>query len=162
MAGEIEVCAAFVAPDLRLQAGMVASGERQAPRESAEVIELAPVVEQVMATSQGEETVVVFATAPIRWRDRGGNKHFASRFTDAEIPQRLHERATQKGVGASLDDPRRKELRGSLGGFMPNDAHIVDLDSEKLPQPLVSTPVVFEPLPHLRPAFEVEHREPRR
>jgi hypothetical protein len=159
VASEVEVACAFVAPDMRLQVEMVASGERQAPREkTAEIIELQPVVEQVTATSQGEETVVVFATAPIKWRDRGGNIHHASRFSDAEIPRRLHARATQKNVVTTLDDPRRRELKGSLGGFMPDAAHIVDLDSEKLP--LVGTPVLT-PLPVGEP-YEIQFREPRR
>jgi hypothetical protein len=63
---------------------------------------------------------------------------------------------------APLSDARREDHRGLLNAFHPPEAVVVDLDSEKPPQPLYETPIIFEPMPHLRPEFQVQHREPRR
>jgi hypothetical protein len=131
MAGEIEVCAAFVAPDLRLQAAMVERGERQVPRQPVEIIELRPVEPVVVtATDPAEPTVAVFAVAPLRWRDKAGNKHFAERWSDCQLPVRLQARASQRGVISGMDDPRRRTHRGLLGSFTPLESAICDLDSE--------------------------------
>jgi hypothetical protein len=160
MAGEIEVAGGFILPDVRLQATMVASGERQAPRQAAEVIELMPAEPIVTATDPGEPTVAVFAVAPLRWRDKAGNKHFAERWSDCELPVRLQARASQRGVISGMDDPRRQTHRGLLGSFTPPESAICDLNAELLP-PATDLPEGFERLP-TGPARTLVHVEPRR
>jgi hypothetical protein len=160
MAGEIEIAGGFILPDVRLQATMVASGERAVPRQPAEVIELRPAEPVVTVTDPAEPTVQVFATAPLRWKDKAGNKHFAERWTDCDLPVRLQARASQRGVIVGMDDPRRRTHRGLLGSFTPPESAICDLDAELLP-PATDLPEGFERLP-TGPARTLVHVEPRR
>jgi hypothetical protein len=156
--GEIEVCAGFVAPDLKLQIEMIRNGQRIVPKPAAEIIELTPVEPLASATSQGEATETVFALAPLRWRDKGGNRHFAERWSDAELPVRLKARASPRQVIAGLDDPRRRDHRGLLGSFAPPEGAICDLDAELLSPPS-DLPAGFERLPtgpERKIAFPVE------
>jgi hypothetical protein len=160
MASEIEIASGFIAPDLRAQIGMVERGERSAPRQQAEIIELVPAEPVVTPTDPGEPVETWFTTKPVRWRGKDGTLHYAERWSDVSLPQRLVNRASQRDCIAPLSDARRKDHRGLLSSFAAPPHAVVDLDSERPPQPLYETPISFEPLPHLRPEFTLMHREP--
>ena len=157
--GEVEVCAGFVAPDLRLQIEMIRDGQRAVPKSQAEVIELIPVT--ATATSQGEETQLWFAVRPLRWRGKDGTRYHAERWSDIELPARLVPRASQRGAIAPISDARRKDHKGLLSSFTTPEHAIIDLDAELLPPPQTDLPEGFEKLDR-GPARTLMHQEPRR
>jgi hypothetical protein len=95
IASEVEIAAAFVGPDLRAQIGMVASGERQAPRQPAEVIELRPIEPMPSPTDAGEEVQEWFGVKPMKWKGSDGRVHQTNRFEDVSLPTRLVARASR-------------------------------------------------------------------
>jgi hypothetical protein len=162
VAGEVEVCAAFVSPDLRLQAGMIERGERQIPRESAQVIELLP--SMPTPTSPGDETQVVFTLKPVKWRARDGEMQSVQRWEDCSMPTRLLARATRhEAITLDMADRRRRENKGILNGFTSTPPNaFIDLDAELLPPPADALPPGFEPLHTVGPEYQLQHREPQR
>jgi hypothetical protein len=157
--GEVEVCAGFVAPDLRRQIEMISNGQRAVPKPQAEVIELVPVT--ATATSQGEETQSWFAIKPLRWRGKDGTRYHAGRWSDIELPVRLVPRASARGAIAPISDARRRDHKGLLSSFTAPEHAIVDLDSELLPPSVDQLPPGFERLP-VGEARTITHVEPRR
>jgi hypothetical protein len=142
---QIEVAVAFALDELKRTVEAVKQGAAPMPREKVEAV----VVEMPTGpspTSAGEPVVEVFTLRPVQWRGRDGRQHYVAQYDDAQLPQRLHARATQRGAVTSLDAPERRTHRGMFNAFPKATNTLCDLDVEKLPVDANPIPPGFEPL----------------
>jgi hypothetical protein len=104
-----------------------------------------------------EPNVVLFCMKPVKWRDASGQQCVAQRFTDAELPPGLVARALSSGACIALDDPRRKQNYGVVGG-RPDKATCFDLSGADKPEPAAEPGQSAPPIAHS--AFTVVDRGP--
>jgi hypothetical protein len=101
-------------------------------------------MEDSFVPPQRSETVEVFSLRPFKYRDVSGQKIIVQAWEDHSLPQRLHARASQKGVVTSIADERRRTHRGILNAELIRNP--VDLDAELLPPGEPELPPGFERL----------------
>jgi len=151
--GEIELALSISMPDMHRHAEAIRSGGMMLPkypRVEPELLELQ--ANTATPTHPGEAVRLVFCLKPIRWRGVDGQRQFAERWSDAQLPERLIARATQRGaITLDMTHEKRRTHKGILSAFTGTPEHaIVDLDgSGEITASIL--PPGFEPLPGVGP-----------
>jgi hypothetical protein len=121
---QIEVAGAFAIQELRNMVGQIKTGAAPIPA-------LKPAPATVAVSEPAPETRRMFALRQIKWKDATGRQHYGQQFEDCDLPPATAGKALRCGAVTSLDDDRRKQLRGSRGGHHvnPNTPDLLDLDA---------------------------------
>jgi hypothetical protein len=134
--GQIELAANFTLADLKTMPPAIRDGRQAIPREP----EQAP----VEMTEPTPETRRVFALRSVKWTDSNGEQRYGLQYEDADLTPAAAQRGLHIGAVVPLDDPRRKQLRGSRGGqhVNPSAVDLLDLDDEQATRPSHIAPVM--------------------
>jgi hypothetical protein len=134
--GQIEIAANFTLAELKAMPDAIRQGRQAIPRE--------PVLTPVAVTEPTLETRRVFALRSLKWKDAQGEQRYGLQYEDADLTPIAAQRGLRIGAVVPLDDPRRKQLRGSRGGQHVDRSAVdlLDLDDEAATCPPHIAPVM--------------------
>jgi hypothetical protein len=123
-AGQMETAANFHLGELKAMPQLIRDGRQAIPVPK-------PARAPVAVPEPVPETRRLFALRQIKWKDTTGRQQYGQQFEDCDLPPATAEKALRCGAVTSLDDDRRKQLRGSRGGHHvnPNTPDLLDLDA---------------------------------
>lgn len=133
--------------DLRRIVAGVSSGELPIPLRGKNQPAL-------VAAPPSPPTERIFTIKSIAWSDEEGKINRARGFNDIDLPPALAARAISLGAATTLDDPRRKKLRGMLAGagepLLEKCVPLNDIGELAKDEPSAeASPPIFEPLDHV-------------
>ena len=120
---QIEVAGAFAIQELRNMVDQIKTGAAPIPAPN-------PATAPVAVPEPAPETRRLFALRPIRWTDAEGRLRHCQQFEDADLTPLAAQRGLRVGAVCTLDDQRRKTLKGARGGHHVNvnAIDLLDLD----------------------------------
>jgi hypothetical protein len=122
--GQMETALNFQLNELKAMPQMIRDGRQAIPAPQ-------PAPAPVLAPEPTPETRRLFALRQLKWKDAAGRQCYGQQFEDCDLPPATAEKALRCGAVTSLDDDRRKQLRGSRGGHHvnPHTPDLLDLDA---------------------------------
>ena len=131
---QLEVAASFQLAELQAMP--------KAIRDGSMPITNKPEAVPVIVAEPVAEIRRLFTMRVVKFKDSAGVQHYCQQHEDVDLPLEAASRGLRCGALISLDDPRRKELRGVRGGVPIVKHAALDLDDEIAGRPSHIEPIM--------------------